>query len=422
MRFFYLLLLLSFKFIGGYGQVADKSWYGTGRGDEFTLNTAGELYGFAELVNESESFKGKAIRLGQDIQLNDTTDWESWGGKTKGVRRWIAAGTPDTPFEGVFDGQGHTVSGLFLSTETNGFCQGFFGYISGAEIRNMTLSNSSVKGYNFVGAIAGYAVNKSQIINCHNDGIVSAARNFAGGVVGFSLAECLINGCSNGGNVSAGRNAGGIAGYGGSLNVLNSFNTGTITSRYENAGGLFGIFEEYSHRDDVIVANCYNTGTVRARDVVGGLVGYIILYDMTGRVRFANCYSAGRLISRYPVVTDGLIGCYTYNVGVNVNTVVMRLNRYADPCYWNTNSCTIQQINYPRFNKKIDQMLWVDFCSNQQQNPRKFLEITDDEMLSQEFIDRLNKWVDKEKKRNFLQWEKDNQDKNGGYPVLKGMI
>lgn len=65
-------------------------------------------------------------------------------------------------------------------------------------------------------------------------------------------------------------------------------------------------------------------------------------------------------------------------------------------------------------------MLWVDFCSNQQQSPRKFLEMTDDEMLSQEFVDRLNKWVDKEKKRDFLQWEKDNQDKNGGYPVFKG--
>ncbi len=420
MKYFYLLLFLSLKIVAGYGQQADKSWYGTGQGDEFILSTANELYGFAELVNTGESFKGKAIRLGQDIQFNDTTGWRSWDSKTKDVRRWIAIGTPDTPFEGTFDGQGHTLSGLFLSTETSGFYQGFFGYISEAEIRNLAIEHSSLKGYNFVGAIAGYAVNKSEITNCHNYGVVNAARNFAGGIVGFSLGECMIDHSSNGGNVSASRNAGGIAGYGGSLNVLNSFNTGSISCDYENAGGILGMFEEYTHRNDVLVANCYNTGLIRARDVVGGLVGYLILYELTGRVVFANCYSAGRLTSRHPVVTDGLVGCYTYNTGTHVYEVVMRLNRYAYPCYWNANSCTIQQIKYPRFSRRINSQYWVNFTSGQQQSPKKFQKIEDEQMLSPEFTDMLNQWVDNEKKRDYQRWENDLQNINGGYPVLKG--
>lgn len=420
MKILYLLLLISFNNIAGYGQTADKSWYGTGHGDIFVLNTAEELYGFAELVNEGESFKGKIIQLGQSIQLNDTTGWETWNSKTKGMRRWTAVGTPDNPFEGTFDGQGHTLSGLFLSMETNGFYQGLFGYISGAVIQDMTIAYSSVKGYNFVGAITGYAVNKAQIINCHNNSMVKAVRNFAGGIAGFSLGECVIDRCSNRGKVSSSRNAGGIGGYGGSLSVLNAFNTGTITCEYENAGGILGMFEEYSHKDEVLIANCYNTGIIRGRDVVGGLVGYLILYDLTSSVRFANCYSAGRLISRYPVVTDGLTGCYTYTTGKNLYTIITRINRYSDPCYWNANSCTIKQINYPRFNKTILSEHWMDFSSNQQLSPKEFQEMTDEQMRSPEFTEMLNKWVDKEKKQHYQRWESDKLNTNGGYPVLKG--
>lgn len=392
-----------------------------GAADEaaYTITTAAQLYEFAEQVNSGKSFKEKTVQLGNDIQLNDTTGWSAWHSQTRGIKRWQPAGTIEYPFEGTFDGQGHTISGLFISAETNGFYVGFFGAIRQAEIRNLTLAYSSVKGYNFVGGLAGYATGQSQIINCHVHALVRAFRNFAGGIAGFAMQETVVDGCSNRGTVIACRNAGGISGYGRDFVVRNSFNRGMVQSEYENAGGIVGMYEEFEHKYPVNIANCYNTGIIKGRDVVGGLIGYLTLYDILVKFKFANCYSAGKLVSRYPVITDGLVGCYTYGNSETTYRIIERINRYSDRCYWSTESCPVKNIDYPRFSKRISSEHWAYFSASQHVSPKVFIKMSGGQMRSASFVKQLNQWVDPEKQKDYCRWESDSRNENDGYPVIK---
>ncbi|KAA6317665.1 hypothetical protein EZS27_032217 [termite gut metagenome] len=99
----------------------------------YLLSTATQLREFATLVNGGVTFEGKTVRLENEIVLNDTTGWKTWEGIVTGIRQWTPAGTKNTPFKGIFDGQGHTVSGLYISTGANGFYQGLFGFVDNAK-------------------------------------------------------------------------------------------------------------------------------------------------------------------------------------------------------------------------------------------------------------------------------------------------
>ena len=68
--------------------------------------------GMAELVNGGYDFCDKTVMLDADIVLNETDGWENWGYKAPdGLKEWTPIGTYDSPFSGIFDGQGHTVKG-----------------------------------------------------------------------------------------------------------------------------------------------------------------------------------------------------------------------------------------------------------------------------------------------------------------------
>ena len=86
------------------------------------------------------------------------------------------------------------------------------------------------------------------------------------------------------------------------------------------------------------VANCYNTGIIMARDVAGGIAGHINLHPIqisTWKVLFANNYSSGKIRTRYPVITDGLVGVYAYFTNSD-NLVIQNIDRISSDgaeCY-----------------------------------------------------------------------------------------
>ena len=102
---FGLWYLLRDKAPVGNGNVLGVAWYHE-NGTEFTITTADELFELAEL-SEHYDFKDQTIKLGADIVVNEgnAADWE----KIMPQRRW----EPITGFAGTFDGQGHTISGLY---------------------------------------------------------------------------------------------------------------------------------------------------------------------------------------------------------------------------------------------------------------------------------------------------------------------
>ena len=223
-------------------------------------------------------------------------------------------GNPSTPFTGIFDGNGFEISGMnvnILSSSSDVYA-GLFGFVSGAQINNLGVIDSTItatsSNYAYVGGIVGYSNSAITILNCYNTGNVfvsntsSYEESFAGGIVGFADLAITISNCYNIGNVSAlaislslCASAGGIVGYANSAIMWNCYNTGNVSayatpSGAASAGGIAGDL------GSVTMSDCYNTGDVSASATssyyayaggIAGDAGYL------GSAIISNCYNAG---------------------------------------------------------------------------------------------------------------------------------
>ncbi len=179
------------------------------------------------------------------------------------LHRWNPA---DGVFTGVFDGDGHVISGLYVNRPAgNGV--GLLGNAShGATVRNLTVVNAYVLGSYFVGGIVGATYNAT-ISDCVFHGtVMGTGDQYVGGITGGCDHESEIRNCTNYGTVvSYGENAGGITGSSDNSNVSNCANYGDVTGSDET-GGIVGSSEFDS------ISNCVNHGTVSG-NVVGGIAG-----------------------------------------------------------------------------------------------------------------------------------------------------
>ena len=194
-------------------------------------------------------------------------------------------------FSGNYDGDGHTVSGVYTPAGTgNGYSyQGLFGYVNTyytstnkATIQNVGVIDSFIQGYQYVGGVVGYAASAT-ITNCYNTGAVSGTGSSVGGVVGIIDSGSTIINCFNAGSVSGGDfRVGGVVGYAQiSSTITNCYNTGSVSGTGSSVGGVVG------SASDSTITNCYNTGSVSGTGgSVGGVVG-----GASGDV--TNCYNTG---------------------------------------------------------------------------------------------------------------------------------
>ena len=106
----------------------------------YLIGTAAELYGFAEVVNNGNAeANGK---LTADIIVNENVLDANGNANTGDFVQWISIGNDDqnTTYSGTFDGQGHTVSGLYVSG--SGWRIGFIGEVSGsAVVKNLGIAS-----------------------------------------------------------------------------------------------------------------------------------------------------------------------------------------------------------------------------------------------------------------------------------------
>ena len=215
---------------------ADTDWYDNQT--EFTINTAEQLAGLAQLVNNGENFLGKTITLGANIMLNDTTNWQNWENNPPApANSWVEFGG----FEGTFDGNGYLVSGVYINTYS-GWAQGLFRSTnSNATIKNLGVIASFVGGHQDIGGLVG--INHGTIINSFAGGNVRSNNYVAGGLVGRNMGTGIIRNSFARGNVNAmAGNAGGLVGWNdGTIN--NSYSTGGVIS-ISDIGGLVGVREE----------------------------------------------------------------------------------------------------------------------------------------------------------------------------------
>lgn len=270
-------VLLSAAMVMGCGLPAAKAQEGTeileagldgsSAGEEvyLTISSARELSEFARKVNNGNDYNGKVIKLTKDIVFDGTT-----------INNFTAIGDEYyNSFQGIFDGDEHSVSGIDI---TDAGLAGLFGYIGGGGVvKNVTIKDSDLSGRN-AGGIA--VINYGVIVNCHNGGAHVKGRFDAGGIAGCS--EGVIRNCSSDGFVEATESgngsAGGIAGElenGGS--IYNSCNRGDVSGAYE--GGIAGKADYGKYK--MTIQNCYNTGNAAG----GG-----IAHSVGGNTIVADCY------------------------------------------------------------------------------------------------------------------------------------
>ena len=237
-----------------------------------------------------------------NIDATDTQNWNSGAG-------FSPIGRSYSPFNGTYDGDGHTIYGLYISTSGD-YCS-LFGYTNGANISNLGVINVNISAYGQVGGLVGH--NYGTITKCYSTGIVNGTTNRVGGLVGVNFGT--VSNCYSTGSVTGSNNSvGGLVGYNPGT-VSNCYSTGSVNGKY-NVGGLVG-------DNPNTVSNCYSTGSVYGDAYVGGLVGQ----NRWGTV--TECYSTGSVTGPGNYV-GGLVGwnwggtvteCYSTGSVTGVNCV-----------------------------------------------------------------------------------------------------
>ena len=282
----------------------DTSWYQKDK-TYFKISAPEQLAGLAKLVNNGNTFAGKTVQLVSNITLNDTSYKNNWTSIGACQRR-------DTSkvnvFEGIFEGNGHSINGI--STDTS--CQGgLFGHIGkqgrviAVNIRNGALNSG--------GCIAN--VNEGKIAFCNNFstagivdgtssylgvggicndnyGLIYGCKNYGkvwgsdtGGIVGMNIQSGSISQCANLGQVDGSYSAAGIAAYNYAF-IYNSYNRGTIgnTDGINTPRELSGIA---SHSTGTI-SNCYSAGIFSNTDYV--FFGAYAICRGADSMNIRNCY------------------------------------------------------------------------------------------------------------------------------------
>ena len=209
-----------------------------------------------------------SAKLLADITINEDV---SGSDATSQKYKWTPLGTDSSKYTGTFDGNGHTISGLYInSTAAN---TGMFGRIgSSAVVKNLTLADSVIRSTkNYTGAITGYIDDAASVTNCHTKNSVQVtAAKFTGGIVGYQDDTSTLTRCSNAAEVTGANNVGGISGYNwskSSASLTDSYNRGSVSGSNLVGGICAQIYIGGT------VSDVYNLGAVQATGTAGGITG-----------------------------------------------------------------------------------------------------------------------------------------------------
>ena len=274
----------------------------------YEISNAGQLYWFAGLVNGTlsgvtQNTSANAV-LTKDIVVNKNVLKPDGTLNDGTFKEWAPIATSASPYTGIFEGQNHTISGVYFNQEDS-YDVGLFGRNNG-KIANAGILDSYFYGTSKVGGVCGNNYTGT-ITNCYNTGSVSGFGTL-GGVSGYNYTGRITN-CYNTGNVSGSSGfVGGVSGDNSKGTIINSYNAGSV-SGLEYVGGVSG------DNDTGSITDCYNIGSVSGSE---GNVGGVNGNNNGGTI--TNSYNAGSVsgIERYVGGVNGwnngtITNCY--NVG-----------------------------------------------------------------------------------------------------------
>lgn len=237
----------------------------------YQITSAAELYWFAGLVNgtltDGTQNNSACAKLMNDITVNDnllkniTYKKDESGNPTNEVTNgenfisWTPIGANGSEYQGTFDGNGQTISGLFFNDSTKDYV-GLFANICEATIRNVGVVDSYFFGEYYVGGVCAFGV----------DGTITGSYNTGG--------------------VSGNGDVGGVCGVGIRGTITDSYNTGSVSGEM-SVGGVCG---EIS---DITITNCYylkaegtNLGGIGNADDTGKAEGKTAAQFASGEVAY----------------------------------------------------------------------------------------------------------------------------------------
>ena len=294
------------------GKTADISWFDKNNiQSSYTLDTAEEFAGYFKLRQDGYNkegvfsgnksryyFDGVSFTLTTDVILNDATVEEL---KASGGNQ-VTALNSNASFKGTFDGQGHTIYGVYLDCTGSGV-KGLFGGLGD----NAVLTNLNIDTAYFSG---------TETADRHTGGILAARANGTNVLISnvtisnvlmeeedsaFSGVGILI------GKVDAGK----------FLTLENCHTSGTISFPNKGTndyafGGIVGYLAEAeteAKAPSLIMKNCSSSATINATDIVGGLLGKT--WGYYNLVMYEDCEFTGKL-----TIADGSKWSHEYVAGV----------------------------------------------------------------------------------------------------------
>lgn len=317
------------------GKVAKEFASGTGKKDNpYIIKTAEQFALMAEKHADSLYYK-----LADDIVLNtgDANDWAKKAPKNK----WMVYGDTAKPAKVRLDGDGHSVSGLYVSSDKD--YQGLFGAWEGV-VENLSVKNSYIKGKNNVGSLAGFwrsvKENFGTFFNVQN---ISAdinveGSNHVGGI--FGAAMCIESDTTNwldivshdffpfpfllscygflnvrnvsvSGSIEGDKYVGGLMGMTGAsysyLKVQGIINKASVKGNV-SVGGILGVAEFDVPIDSARFSDIANYGTIAGGTIAGGLIGTLYVDRDPQDIHFQNLANIGSVSGEKKV--GGIFGTY----------------------------------------------------------------------------------------------------------------
>ena len=206
--------------------------------------------------------------LTEDLCLSGSEDYE-----------WIPIGGPENPFTGVFNGNEHSISDMYMTQQTY---SGLFGFTQGATIKDIRIEEANIPHtmymYSCIGLVVGKALN-TNVFNCSAGGFVGDCNEACGGLVGLFSADAVDE----------------------TFVIRDCVNHAVIESNAFRGGGVIG--ETTITNGQALVENCANYGNLNVSGINGGIVG-------VGSIHIKNCCNYGAIITTYdgPTAAGGIAG------------------------------------------------------------------------------------------------------------------
>ena len=320
-----LLMMLSIMPIGV--MAAAGTWDGTTvaepaqEGGVYQIDTAEKLAWFAKQT-QTNGNSGISAKLTADINLNN----QNWLDYIIG-----GSGENAVKYSGTFDGDGHTISGFYLSkafTTNSTSYLGLFGYVESGTVKNLTVDGAMTLDMAkaseaipdcYAGGVVSYLIGGTieNVINDVEITIDNDTKSYAtmpcGGVSAYAsykavtnadssytIVNSMIKNCENKADITGGGYAAGICARLMDVSTAeNCKNSGTIYGKTDYAGGISGRMQ------GGIIESCVNTGSISAEMHAGGIAGALNMVvnkttenagNRPGIVK--HCYNSGAITVR----------------------------------------------------------------------------------------------------------------------------